>query len=331
MKRYIIIMTIAWLLDLVLGDPYGWPHPVKMIGRLISQSEKYIRRIFPDNQNGQRNGGILLAVMIPVIAVGTVHLLLVILAAIHPFLRGLAEVWICYQLLAVKSLRDESMKVYEQLEYGSLTEARTAVSMIVGRDTKQLSEEGVIKATVETIAENASDGVIAPMLYMCLFGVYGAVFYKAVNTMDSMVGYQNERYRYFGTAAAKLDDLCNLLPARIAAVLMMLASALLRLDFFGAVNIYRRDKRNHKSPNSAHTEAVCAGALQIQLAGDASYFGVIHHKPTIGDPLRPVCRNDIKKANDLMVLTSLLMVLTSLLMAGSACMLAAVFHLQSVL
>ena len=198
------------------------------------------------------------------------------------------------------------MKVYAQLKRGDLEKARKAVSMIVGRDTQSLTEEGVAKAAVETVAENTSDGVIAPMLYMALGGPVLGFFYKAVNTMDSMIAYKNDRYLYFGRAAAWLDDICNFVPARISALLMILGSLFLRMDAAGALRIFIRDRKKHESPNSAQTEAVMAGALGVQLAGDAWYFGVLHKKETIGDPARPVEYRDIKRANRLMYLTAFL-------------------------
>ena len=225
---------------------------------------------------------------------------------VSPWLRLALETVMCYQILATRALRDESMKVYDALKTGTLQDGRKAVSMIVGRDTERLSEAGVVRAAVETVAENTSDGIIAPLFYAALGGPVLAWVYKAVNTMDSMVGYKNEIYLYFGRAAARLDDLVNYIPSRLSAVLMILASFFCRLDGKQAVKIYRRDRRKHASPNSAQTEAVCAGALGVQLAGDAWYFGVLHKKPVIGDDLRPVEPEDIPRANRLMFGTSVL-------------------------
>ena len=216
------------------------------------------------------------------------------------------ETFWCYQLLAVKALRVESMRVYSAVKEGDLPKARYAVSMIVGRDTDCLDAQGVTKAAVETVAENSSDGVVAPLLFLMIGGAAGGFFYKSINTMDSMVGYKNDKYRYFGTFAAKLDDVVNFFPARIAGGLMILAGYLWGFDGKNAARIYRRDKKNHESPNSAHTEAVMAGALDIQLAGDAWYFGELHRKPTLGDPIRPVEPEDIPRSNRLMVGTAFL-------------------------
>ena len=228
---------------------------------------------------------------------------------IHPMLGLAVECIMCYQMLAARGLRDESMKVWRALKHQDVEGARTAVSMIVGRDTAVLTEAGIIKAAVETVAENTSDGVIAPLFYMAFGGGPWAFLYKAVNTMDSMVGYKNEKYLHFGRTAARLDDLLNLIPSRLSALLMIAASFLIGMDGKGAIRIYRRDRRNHKSPNSAQTEAVCAGALQVQLAGNAWYFDTLYEKPTIGDDIRPVEADDIQRANRLLYMTSVLAVL----------------------
>ena len=203
-------------------------------------------------------------------------------------------------MFAAKCLKTESMKVYDALAKNDIEGGRTAVSMIVGRDTASLTEEGIIKAAVETVAENSSDGVVAPLFYLILFGVPGMVCYKAINTMDSMVGYKNETYLYLGRAAAKLDDMANYIPARLSGLYLITASFLLGYDGKNAWKMFVRDRYNHASPNSAQTEAVCAGSLGVQLAGDASYFGKIVKKPTIGDALRPVEYEDIKRASGLL-------------------------------
>ena len=223
------------------------------------------------------------------------------------FLAGFVlETFWCGQLLATRSLKDESMKVYDRLKNGTIDEARYAVSMIVGRDTKDLTEEGVTKAAVETVAENSSDGIIAPMLYMAIGGAPLMFLYKGINTMDSMLGYKNDRYLYFGRCAAKLDDVANFIPARISGWLMVLATVFAGMDTKNAAKIYKRDRRNHASPNSAQTEAAMAGALDVQLAGNAYYFGKLYEKPTIGDPIRPVETEDIKRANRLLYATCIL-------------------------
>lgn len=299
-------VLLGFFLDLLLGDPRWLYHPVRMIGNGISWCEKILRRVFPATKRGERIAGVFLVVVILAFSAGIPFLILWAAYAVHPAVGFLLETFFCYQLLALRSLKDESGKVYEALKTGDLAKSRYAVSMIVGRDTQNLTEQGVTKAAVETVAENTSDGIVAPLFYMMIGGAVLGFAYKAVNTMDSMVGYKNERYQYFGTAAARADDLVNFLPARLAAVLMILSAFLLRMKGRQAADIYRRDRRNHKSPNAAQTESVMAGALGVQLAGDAWYFGTRYHKPTIGDPLRRIEPEDILRSHRLMYLTSLL-------------------------
>lgn len=297
-------LLAGYLLDLVLGDPGCIYHPVRIIGNLISFLEKKLRRLFPDTEKGALAAGRILVVL--VLLAGTLVPLLFLSLAwlIHPAVCWLLSTFWSWQILATKSLKSESMKVYGPLKENDLPAARRAVSMIVGRDTERLGKEGVAKAAVETVAENTSDGIVAPLLFLALGGPALGFFYKSVNTMDSMVGYKNDRYLWFGRTAARLDDLMNFLPARISAWLMILAAAVLRMDAKNALKIYRRDRRNHASPNSAQTEAVMAGALRVQLAGDAWYFGKLLKKQTIGDSFRPVEPEDIVRANRLMYLTS---------------------------
>lgn len=315
MAERMMILTAGLLLDALFGDPVWLYHPVRMIGKLITGLEWLLDRLFrisgereADQKRKLFAGGLLVlgtVVFSVAVPAGILHLA----DHIHHGLYLLLSCFFCYQLLAMRSLKAESMKVYTALLQEGLAAGRKAVSMIVGRDTEALTEEGVIKATVETIAENTSDGVIAPLLYITLLGVPGGFFYKAVNTMDSMVGYKNDKYLYFGRFAAKLDDVVNFLPARLSGVLMVLASGLSGFDRANAWKIFRRDRKNHASPNSAQTEAVMAGALRIQLAGDAWYFGKLYQKPTIGDDLRPVEYEDIRRANRLLYATALLSLL----------------------
>ncbi|MFW5671442.1 MAG: adenosylcobinamide-phosphate synthase CbiB [Acetivibrio ethanolgignens] len=297
----------GFLLDLLLGDPYWLPHPVRAIGALIAGLEKrLLGRTCSRDEKGELKKGVFLTAVVLVASVTLAALILVGAYNLHPCMGVIIEAIMTYQLLAVKCLRVESMKVYKELKEGNLEKARKAVSMIVGRDTAVLNEEGVAKAAIETVAENTSDGVIAPMLYTALGGPVLGFFYKAVNTMDSMIGYKNDKYLYFGRAAAKLDDAVNFIPARISAYFMIFAAFCGGKSFSGrrACYIYRRDKRNHASPNSAQTEAVCAGALGIQLAGDATYFGKIVRKPYIGDRIRGVEYEDIWRTNQLMYMTA---------------------------
>lgn len=303
MRMHSIAFGCGFLLDLLLGDPKWMPHPVRGIGTLISWFEK---KTYGKNENRNekrelwQGGGLVFFVLgvTFIVAFGLLH----IANWIHPAVGFVVEAWMTYQLLATRCLKVESMAVYEALTTKTLEEARKAVSMIVGRDTKYLDEEQIAKAAIETVAENTSDGVLAPMLYTALGGPVLGWLYKAINTMDSMVGYKNDRYLSFGRWAAKLDDVVNYVPARISAWLMIGVAFLGGKQFSGinAYRIYRRDCRKHASPNSAQTEAVCAGALQVQLAGDAQYFGKVVKKPYIGDPLRPVECEDIKRANGLM-------------------------------
>ncbi|GAA6514384.1 adenosylcobinamide-phosphate synthase CbiB [Merdimmobilis hominis] len=282
------------------------PHPVRAMGWCIQRGEALLRRALPQTPGGERLAGAVLALSLPVgtffLAVGAICLA----GWVHPLAGFLLEAFWCNQILAAKGLRQESGLVYDALKRGDLEGARKAVSMIVGRDTQHLDETGVTKAAVETVAENTSDGVVAPLLFAAIGGAPLGLAYKAVNTLDSMIGYKNDAYLHFGRFAARQDDLWNFLPARISGVAMVLAAYLLGFDGKNAARIFCRDRLCHKSPNSAHTEAACAGALDIQLAGDAYYFGVLHHKPTIGDPLRPVEAEDIPRAGRLMNGTAVL-------------------------
>ncbi len=305
----LISLLIGFILDLILGDPYSFPHIIRYVGTLISKTEKLIRRIFPKSNKGELVGGVVLVLIVTIIPTGLTIIILKIAGSISVYLRIVIESLICYQLLATKSLKDESMKVYYELKKNDLKGARYMVSMIVGRDTESLNEEGVTKAAVETIAENTSDGIIAPMLYIIIGGAPLGIFYKAVNTMDSMVGYKNDKYLYFGRVAAKFDDILNYIPARISAYIMILACLFTKLNVKNAYKIYKRDRYNHASPNSAHTEAVCAGALEVQLAGDAYYFGKLYKKKTIGDAIRSIEYEDIKRANKLLYGTSILSII----------------------
>lgn len=301
-----LALCLGFVLDLLFGDPRWLYHPICITGNLIGWLTKKLRASFPKNVRGEHQAGMILVILVCCYSFFVPGVILLAAYRLHWAVGFVLEVFWCYQLLAAKSLRTESMNVYKELQTGDLEKSRYAVSMIVGRDTKSLTEEGVIKATVETIAENTSDGVVAPMLYMALGGVPLMYLYKGINTMDSMVGYKDEKYLNFGRYAALLDDVVNYIPARLSGVLMIAASCLCRMNAKNAAEIYRRDRRNHASPNSAQTESVMAGALEIQLAGNAWYFGKLYEKPTIGDSLRPIEKEDIPKANRLMYVTSAL-------------------------
>lgn len=378
LKYHMMAFAAGFVLDLIIGDPENWSHPVRWIGSLIAKlTNRFLNRANtiqdPIEQcRTKRRFGRLFVLLVILISGTTTAVLLLAAYFIHPILGCALEAWITFRLLATKSLRDASMNVYRALteENSTLDDARYAVSMIVGRDTAALDEIGVTKAAVETVAENTSDGIIAPMLYTAIGGPILGIIYKSINTMDSMVAYRNEKYIDFGRAAAMTDDIANFLPARISGILMIAATGILGLlqklchgvddesnnegiggrvagrngegiggcaterndeDIAGrygecndenneehhrndtfhysasnALRIFRRDRRKHASPNAAHTEAVCAGALSIELAGDASYFGEIHHKPTLGDPIRPIESEDIIRANRLMLGTAII-------------------------
>lgn len=299
----------GFLLDLVFGDPVWLYHPVRLIGALIGTLETCCRRLCGESGRKLLLAGGALWLVVLAVSAGVPFLLLRAAGLVHPYLRFLLESFWCYQILAVKSLKVESMKVYAELKKGDLPSSRRAVSMIVGRDTEMLDETGVAKAAVETVAENTSDGAVAPMLFLLLGGAPLGFAYKAVNTMDSMLGYKDEKYLYIGRVAAKADDMFNYLPARISALLMTAAAFLTGMDGKQAWKIFRRDRYNHASPNSAQTEAVCAGALRIQLAGDAYYFGKRYPKKTIGDPLQEVTPEAIPKAVRLLYGTAVLAML----------------------
>ena len=306
----------GFVLDAVFGDPAWLPHPVVLMGKCISKLEKTLRARFPKTQQGELLAGAVLAFCLPVGTFLVTSAVCLLAAKISPWLGLAVQMFWCGQALAAKGLVQESRNVYGELVKPDLPAARKAVSRIVGRDTENLTAEGVTKAAVETVAENASDGVIAPLLYMLLGGAPLALTYKAVNTMDSMVGYKNETYLYFGRAAAKLDDVANYIPSRLAALLWAAAAALTGSDAKGAWRIWRRDRRNHASPNSAQTESACAGALGVQLAGPAYYFGEYYPKPTIGDALRPIEPQDILRADRMMYAASVLALVLGLVIRG---------------
>lgn len=309
MKAFILIlpMIIGFIIDIFLGDPYTLPHPVRLIGTLISRLEDFVRSRFKN----LRAGGAFLALTVIFLSSGIPLVCLLFAYKISNAFGIAVESVFCYYLIAAKCLRDESMKVYRAFWENDTEKARKAVSMIVGRDTDVLDEKGIIKAAVETVAENTSDGVTAPIMYISAGGAALGFLYKAVNTMDSMIGYKNEKYADIGRFAARLDDLLNYIPSRLTALAMILSAYLLRFDVKNAFYIWKRDRRKHASPNSAQTESVCAGALDIRLAGDAYYFGELHKKEFIGDDIRPPESEDIRRANRLMYCTSVIVLIIS--------------------
>ena len=299
-------LILGFFLDLLIGDPHGFPHPVVLIGKLIDVTEKGMRKIFPKTVRGENFAGAAIWLIVVIVSTALPTLLLWLAYGVSRWLGLALETIMCAQILATKSLRQESMKVYQALQTGDLEKARHAVSMIVGRDTQRLDEAGVARAAVETVAENTSDGIVAPMLFLAIGGAPLGFFYKAVNTMDSMLGYVEMPYKNVGLVPAKMDDLFNFLPARISALLMLAAGALLGMDGKNGWKIFKRDRYNHASPNSAQTESVCAGLLGLRLAGDAWYHGVLHKKKYIGDPLREIEPEDIPKACRLLYATAFL-------------------------
>ena len=300
-------MLIGFALDLLFGDPAWLPHPVVWMGRYISGYERRVRPLFPKTPRGELWSGVLLAVSLPLLSFALAFGVCLLARRLHPAAELAVQSFWCAQALAARGLASASRSVYEALRCGDLPGARKAVARIVGRDTERLDAEGVAKAAVETVAENYCDGVAAPLLYMALGGAPLALAFKAVSTMDSMVGYKNERYLYFGRAAARLDDLANYLPARIAAVFWIAAAALTGQNARGAFRIWRRDARKTASPNAGQTESACAGSLGVQLGGPAWYFGTLYEKAALGDACRPCVPEDIPRANRMMLCASVLL------------------------
>lgn len=300
-----ISLIAGYALDLIIGDPQGFPHPIRLIGKLIEQVEKKLR-IKYNNDNDEKKAGAVLWLTVVGTSFIVPFLILFLASKINMTFSIILESIMCYYILATRSLRDESMKVYTSLKNNNIIEARRFLSFIVGRDTEKLNEVSVAKAAVETVAENTSDGVIVPMIFILIGGAPLGFMYKAINTLDSMVGYKNEKYINMGRFSAIADDVANYVPSRISAYLMIAAAFITKMDYKNAFKIYKRDRLNHKSPNSAQTESVCAGALNIMLGGNNYYEGILESKPTIGDDKRTVEIEDIKRANKLMYATSLL-------------------------
>jgi len=305
----ILPIIIGFIIDLILGDPYTLPHPIRLIGTLISKLEIFTRKNFKN----LCAGGVFLGITVLFLSTAIPFVILFLSYKLNIILGIVIESVFCYYLIAPKCLCDESMKVYRAIEENDTEKARKAVSMIVGRDTDCLDKNGIIRAAVETVAENTSDGVTAPMMYMSLGGAVLGFFYKATNTMDSMIGYKNEKYAELGRFAARLDDVLNYIPSRFTAITMIISAYILKMNGKNAVKIWKRDRRKHASPNSAQTEAVCAGALDIRLAGDAYYFGKLHKKDYIGDDNRPIENEDIRRANKLMYCSAVITMLFSVL------------------
>lgn len=295
----------GFVLDWILGDPKWLPHPICAVGRLISLAEKLLRRLFPPTPRALTAAGVFLWLIVCGVSFAAPFFLLRWLRDVNFWLGFVVEALLCWTLFARRSLADAGVHVYSALDE-SLDAGRRAVAMYVGRDTAALDKEGVIKAAVETVAENTTDGVVSPLIFMLIGGAPLGFLYKAVNTLDSMVGYHNDKYEYLGKFSARMDDICNFLPARLTAACMIAGAGMLHLDNRNALRIYRRDRSAHKSPNAGQTESVCAGALHVQLGGDASYFGKTVKKAAFGDPDRAINRGDILRSIDLMTTASVL-------------------------
>ncbi len=309
----VLPLLIGFCIDLLAGDPHEIPHPVVLIGRLISFLERLLRKVFPKSKTGEMIAGGVLWLTVVSVSTAVPWLILHLCGRIHPWLRIAAESIMVWQILAVRDLKEESMKVFHALKHNDLQAARYAVSMIVGRDTERLDAAGICSAAVETVAENTADGIIAPLLFLALGGAPAGFFYKAVNTMDSMLGYIDPPYTYFGRIPARMDDAANFIPSRLSALLMLFVGLFQGLNVPNGRKIFLRDRYKHASPNSAQTEAACAGLLGVRLAGDAVYRGVLHKKQYIGDPLREIEFSDIPRSCRLMYGTAFVMLLLSCL------------------
>ena len=313
-QTYAII--IGFIIDFFVGDPHAIPHPVVAIGKLISFLDRKLRIGGSDKRDILR--GVWTVLIVSAVSIAVPSLILWVMWKIHPVAYLAVNSIMCAQIVAARELVRECSAVEKALEKGDVEGARKAVSYVVGRDTEALDKEDICRAAVETIAENGSDGVIAPLFWMFLFGAVGGFFYKAVNTMDSMLGYKNEKYLYFGRAAAKTDDFVNFIPSRISALLMIASCPLCHLDGKNALRIFRRDRFKHKSPNAAQTESVFAGALNVRLNGPAFYGGILHVKEYLGDDTRPIAPADIRKSGLLMYTASFMMLIIGVLFRMAA-------------
>ena len=310
-----LAIVCGFIIDLLVGDPRWLVHPVVIMGKCISFLEKRLRAVFQKTPQGELAAGRVMAWIMLLGTLGVTLLLSYICFRIHIVLFFVLQTIMCWQAIAVRDLKVESMDVYKYLEPElDIEMARKQVSRIVGRDPDSLDKTGVTKAVIETIAENFSDGIVCPLFYMMIGGGPLALTYKAVNTMDSMVGYKNDRYLYFGRCGAHMDDVFGYLPSRIAALFWIAAAFMTGNDWKNAYRIWRRDHMKSPSPNSAQTEAACAGSLGVELLGPAYYFGVLHDKEPIGDPTRPVVPSDIKTTISMMYMASMLACGTGLLL-----------------
>ena len=295
----------AFVLDFILGDPEWFHHPIRFIGRLIKALEKAIRFACKSNNQLIFGGALVVLICITVVFFLT-FIILQIAKAINPWVYIIVNVLLMYFAIAAKCLKNEGARIRKYLINGDMENARKYLGFIVGRDVDKLEMPEIVRGTVETIAENTSDGVIAPLFYMIIGGAPLAMAYKAINTMDSMIGYKNEKYLYFGKAAAILDDIVNFVPARITGYLMVVGAVALRLDWKSSFKILKRDNKKHSSPNSGYPEAAAAGALGVRLGGSNSYFGVQSQKPFIGERTREFEVEDISRVSRLMYATTIL-------------------------
>ena len=305
-------LTIGFLLDLIIGDPENPIHPIRLIGSICKKTERIFRKVFKDNL---KLAGLItwLVNILIVYFIGT--FIVKVSFKINYILGIIISGVMIYFCISTKALKVEGLKVLKYILDDDIEGARKQLSFIVGRDTNNLDKNSILRAIVETIAENISDGVIAPILYAGLFGAPIALCYKAVNTMDSMFGYKNDKYIDFGYFPAKLDDLFNYIPARVTGILIIIGAIFLRLDYKNSYKIYIRDRYNHSSPNSAHPEAAVAGALGIKLGGSNYYFGKLVEKPTIGDNLKEIEILDVYKTTSILYITAFLGYVVSVLLS----------------
>lgn len=305
-----IQLTVGFILDLLIGDPDNPVHPVRIIGKMCSSLESIFRKLL---KNNLKTAGFIVWLLTVAITFFITYMLVYMCNKANIYLGIIAQGILIYFCISSKGLIVEGFKVINYLIKDDVEKARHQLSYIVGRDTKSLDKEGIIRAVIETIAENMSDGVIAPLFYAGIFGAPFAMAYKAVNTMDSMFGYKNDKYMEFGYFPAKLDDIFNYIPARLTGVLIVISSFLLKYNYINSYKIYKRDRYNHTSPNSAHPEAAMAGALDIQLGGSNYYFGKLVVKPTIGDKIKEIEIGDVNRTAKVLYLSSFIGFLLSLL------------------
>ena len=308
---FFIKIWIAYVLDLIFGDPQNIVHPVQVIGKIISAGEKVLLR---------KKYKFLAGAVLNIFTVSITYTLMYLISKsvkISVFFM-IIEIYLMYTIFSINSLAREGNRVYRILKEGDIEKARKDLSYLVSRDTEMMDEKMIIRSTMETISENTVDGIVAPMFYMFLGGMPLAMAYKAINTLDSMVGYKNEKYMDFGKFSAKVDDAANFIPARITGILIVFASMILGYDYKNSLKIFLRDRKNHSSPNSAHSEASVAGALGVQFGGKVSYFGKEIDKPTIGDKTKEFELEDIRKNIRIMYVTSFLsLVIFSLIFTGA--------------